>query len=206
MALHGAIQGFYEARLRGDTMTEAELKARLDELWNDKGYASREAADEAQARAHTAITAFATRERQREQVVIASELPISLELPEAKLRLRGRIDATFQLGNGVEIRDFKTGRKTDPEKLAKDAKENFQLRTYALAYEMMTGAAPAAVTLDYVVTGIEGSAQLSPAILLNWRKKLGMLAEEIRARNFAAKPSTVHQCAAIRYYGTGDDE
>jgi hypothetical protein len=105
------------------------------------------------------------------------------------------------------LRDFKTGRtKTDAEKLARDAKENFQLRTYALAYEMLNGRAPAEVVLDYVVTGVQGRAVLSPTILRNHRAKLGGLAERIRSRDFAANPSPLHQCAAIRYYGTGEQD
>jgi hypothetical protein len=70
----------------------------------------------------------------------------------------------------------------------------------------MTGQPPAAVTLDYVVTGIEGRAELSPRILANHRDKLAELAAAIRAGEFAPKPSNVHQCAAIRYYGTADPD
>jgi DNA helicase-2/ATP-dependent DNA helicase PcrA len=205
VALHGAIEAFHEAQLRGEQPELAALEARLDELWSDRGYGSRVQADTARQQAHAALRGFVSRDQGADRKVLGSELPIRLEIPEAKLRLKGRIDAYFQTSDGVELRDFKTGRKTDAESLARAAKNSFQLRTYALAFEQMTGSLPQTVTLDYVVTGIEGTAELSATIIKNHRAKLVKLAEEIRARRFDPKPSNVHQCAAIRYYGTEDD-
>jgi DNA helicase-2/ATP-dependent DNA helicase PcrA len=203
-AVHGAIQAYYQARLRGEAPNEAELAARLDELWSDRGYATRQVAEQAKSSAHQALHNFIAREATSPRSITASELPIKLELADAKLRLSGRIDAIFETPAGPELRDFKTGRKTNAEALARSAKSSFQLRTYALAYEQMTGKLPAVVTLDYVVTGVEGSAELSSRILTNHRAKLVELAAAIRAGDFAPKTSNVHQCAAIRYYGTGE--
>ena len=206
-ALHGAIQAYYQAKLRDEKITSQELANRLDEQWSDRGYGSGAQAEQARTAAHQALTDFLQREVSvDDRQVIGSELPIKLEIPEAKLRLSGRVDALFQTPDGIELRDFKTGRKTNAEALARTAKNSFQLRTYALAYEVMTGSTPSAVTLDYIVTGIEGRAELSAAILCNHRDKLVKLAARIRARDFAPNTSNVHQCAAIRYYGTGEAE
>lgn len=208
-ALHGAIQAYYEAKLRGETPTLVELSTRLDDVWSTRGYVSQALADAALAKAHETLASIYAREESLGRQVLGSELKITLEIPEAKLRLRGRIDAYFDTPDGVEIRDFKTGGKKDAEKLARDARDNFQLRTYALAYEAMTGQAPALVTLDYIVTGVEGSAALSSRILANHRDKLIKLAERIRSRDFAPAPaSDYHQCPAVKYYGSedGDDD
>ncbi len=140
-------------------------------------------------------------------MIVGSEVPVRFEIPEAKLRLRGKIDALFQREDGMEIRDFKTGRnKTDVEKLVKLAKDNFQLRSYALACEQLRGSLPAAVVLDYVVTGVEGEARLSATIVRNHRAKLIEMANNIRNREFAPNISAMHVCAAIKYYGTGEQE
>jgi DNA helicase-2/ATP-dependent DNA helicase PcrA len=206
-ALHGAIQAYYQAKLRSETITALELATRLDEQWSDRGYGSQTQAEQARTAAHQALANFLTREAGADdRQVIGSELPIKLEIPEAKLRLSGRVDALFQTPDGIELRDFKTGRKTNADALARAAKTSFQLRTYALAYEVMTGSAPHSVTLDYIVTGVEGRAELSAAILRNHREKLIKLAERIRVHDFAPNTSNVHQCAAIRYYGTGEAE
>lgn len=206
VAVHDVIHAYYEAKLRGQAIDTAELDARLEELWSDRGYGSRAQAEQAKKQAQTALHTFIAREQSTDRIIKGSELPIKLEIPEAKLRLKGRIDAFFKTPDGIELRDFKTGRKNDPEALARSAKSSFQLRTYALAYAEMTGEAPASVTLDYVMTGTEGTAKLSPKILKNHRDKLIKLAEDIRQRRFEPKPSNVHQCAAIRYYGTGEPD
>ena len=203
--IHKVFERFYKAKMAGTKVPAAELHVLLDELWSSRGYERRELADADRELAHETVERFLRREQNEPREVVASEMGVRFELPEAKLRIRGKIDALFRVEGGVEIRDFKTGRtKTDSEKLAKNAKENFQLRTYALSYEMMNGAMPAQVVLDYVVTGIEGTAKLSPLILQKHREKLGSLAQKIRTGEFTANASVVHSCAAIKFYGTGE--
>jgi RecB family exonuclease len=142
-----------------------------------------------------------------ERKILSSEQPVRFEVPECKLRLRGKIDASFDTREGLELRDFKTGRtKTSAEKLAGDAKTNFQLRCYALAYQLLKGEPPATISLDYVVTGVEGVAPVTVQILKNHRDKLIALAGKIRAGEFQPNPSPVHNCAAIKYYGTGEQD
>lgn len=206
-ALHRVFERYYKAKLAGAVATLDELQHCLDEGWSVAGYSDKAAADADLALAHRTVAAFYKREEREQRVIIGSEVPVRFEIPEAKLRLRGKIDALFDRQDGYEIRDFKTGRtKTDAEKLAKSAKDNFQLRSYALVCEQLRGVAPAAVTLDYVVTMVEGEAKLSPAILRNHRDKLIAMAARIRAREFAPNQSAMHQCAAIRFYGTGEQD
>jgi DNA helicase-2/ATP-dependent DNA helicase PcrA len=204
--LHRALETYYKAQMAGTSRATEELHTLIDELWSDRGYDSREAADADRALAHQTLERCLTRDETGRNVV-GSEVAIRFELPEAKLRLKGKIDALFETAGGIELRDFKTGRtKTNTEKLAREAKENLQLRSYALAYKILNGQAPALVTLDYIVTGVEGTASLSARILQNHRDKLGVLAERIRAHDFAPNPSPLHSCAAIRYYGTGEQD
>ena len=205
--LHRLFELYYKASLGTGPVESGELHQALDEIWSDRGYSRRELAQADRALAHQTLDRFMEREGRSERRILASEMAVRFEIPECKLRLRGKIDALFETADGVEVRDFKTGRtKTDADKLAKEAKDNFQLRSYALAYELLNGTAPARVTLDYVVTGVEGTAVLSETILRNHRAKLAAMAGQIRARNFAPDVSPMHVCAAIRYYGTGEQE
>ncbi len=205
-SIHGVIQTYNEHRLRGEDCTLEVLLQRLDELWSNNGYETAQLAAYSRARAENMLSAFYRREQELKREVLGSEMKIHLELSEAKLRIRGRIDAFYRTPDGIEIRDFKTGNKSDPERLQADAKDNFQLRTYAVAYEAMTGIRPGKVTLDYVMTGVEGSAVLTERILSNHRSKLVKLAERIRARDFAPAPlSEFHRCAAYKYYGEEDE-
>ncbi len=206
--VHKVIERYNKSLLSEAALIEEnELHILLDELWSDRGYRYREAAEQDRQLAHDTIASFVRRNITPSAKLLASERPIMFELPEAKLRLKGKMDAIFEREDGIEIRDYKTGRnKTDPEKLSKTAKVNLQLRTYALAYQADHGSAPAAITLDYVVTGIEGVAMLTPLILRNHRDRLSVLADRIRSGEFKPNPSPMHNCAAIKYYGTGEQD
>ncbi|HVQ43524.1 MAG TPA: ATP-dependent DNA helicase [Candidatus Saccharimonadia bacterium] len=204
-ALHKVFEIYYKGTMAGTVPEAADLSNVLNSAWSSRGYATATEAEQDRLLAQETLKRFYARERGLNRTVVGSEVPVRFELPEAKLRLRGKIDALFGHGDGYEIRDFKTGRtKTSAEKLTKQAKENFQLRSYALAGSQLRGAPPAAVVLDYVVTGVEGEAVLSETILRNHHDKLCAMAERIRRRDFAPNPSALHQCAAIRYYGTGE--
>jgi RecB family exonuclease len=203
--IHRVFERYFKAKMSGSKVEIGELHVLLDELWSNRGYERQELADADRQLAHDTIDRVLRREQLEPHTVLGSEMSVRFELPEVKLRIRGKIDALFKVEEGVEIRDFKTGRtKTDAEKLAKTAKENFQLRTYALSYQLMSGSLPAQVVLDYVVTGVEGFAKLTPLILKKHREKLGALAQKIRSGEFAANASVVHTCAAIKFYGTGE--
>lgn len=205
--LHRMFEIYYKTKMAGEEPKLAELHEALNEAWSSRGYTSAVEAETDLKLAQTILAQFFEREVSANRGIIGSEVPVRFEIPEAKLRLRGKIDALFARDDGFEIRDFKTGRnKTDAEKLSKSAKDNFQLRSYALACEQLRGAAPSAVVLDYVVTMVEGEAALSPTILRNHRGKLADMADRIRQRDFAPNPSAMHECAAIRYFGTGEQE
>ncbi len=203
--MHRAFERYYKSRMDGAAASLKELGALLDEAWSNRGYSDAARAESDRKLANKTLARFFDREEAAGRNVTGSEVPIRFELPEAKLRIRGKIDAVIDRSSGYEIRDFKTGRtKTSPEKLQRATKDNFQLRTYALAGQILRGAAPAAVVLDYVVTGLEGEAHLSGTILRNHRDKLSSMAQSIRLREFAPNPSSMHVCAATKYYGTGE--
>lgn len=209
-ALHKVFQLYNEARLRGEPAGAGELEELLRQNWDRRGYASAAEADTDLERAVDTLHKFIRREGSLNRRLEAAEFKITLEIPEAKLRLRGKIDLAAHVPEGgIEIRDYKTGRgKTDLEKLEKQVKEHFQLRTYALAYQQLTGQKPRAVTLDYVVTGVEASAELTDRVLANHRDKLAALADCIRRRDFAPKqpPPRFHTCAATTFYGDLEED
>jgi DNA helicase-2/ATP-dependent DNA helicase PcrA len=205
--VHAVIQQYYEELLAGRTPAKQLLIDKLDEIWTDQGYPDRITADAARERANLTIVNFLLREAHSEKRVLATELPIKFELPEFKLRLIGRIDATFETPDGLEVRDFKTGVRRDADKLADEAKKSLQLRTYALALAEKIGRTPSCVTLDYVVTGVTGTAELTPRILVNHRIKLGQLAERLRAHDFdPGTPSDHNHAKVFKYFGVGEAE
>lgn len=204
--LHGLFHDYYQAKLAKETLSLKQLQQRLEAAWTDRGYRSQDEAAVARKLAEQTLAGFYQREEQAKRVIRSTEESFNLVIDEAKLKLRGRIDASFILPAGIEVRDFKTGRLHDQERLDKAAKDNLQLRTYALAIADMEGRAPAKVVLDYVVSGLEGTAKLSPAVLRNHRAKLATIAEKIRQKQFAPNGDPFHNCASYRYWGRGDDD
>lgn len=202
--LHGLFNDYYVSLRAGGPLDIGELLRRLEERWSNRGYQSLEEAAFDLERARQTLRAFYEREQAARRRVRSSEESFRLVIEEAKLKVRGKIDVSFEVDDGIEIRDFKTGRKRDAAKLSAEAKDNLQLRTYALAIEDMTGKPPARVVLDYIVTGVEGSAKLTPLVLSNQREKLIKLAEGIRKRQFEPTKDKNHYCAATSYFGIGE--
>lgn len=204
--LHNLFRDYYQGLLGDAPVSLVDLQQRLEQTWSNRGYRSAEEAEVGLQLARETLAGFYAREESAKRKLRSSEEPFSLVIPEARLKIRGRIDLTCETPVGLEIRDFKTGRKRDTEKISADAKKSLQLRTYALALQEMTGAAPTKVVLDYVVTGVEGEAELSSTILKNHRAKLASIAEKIRKKEFAPNPDPFHNCSSYRYWGSGDDD
>lgn len=204
--LHEAFHSYYRSRLEGSPLDLRALKVQLEAGWRDHGYTSAEAAETARRQALKTLENFYKREEKLGRKVRSSEEDFRLVLDEHKLIVKGRMDATFDTEAGLEIRDFKTGRGRDKDKLDAKAKSSLQLRTYALATREMTGRPPARVVLDNVVTGVEGEAVLSERILSNHQAKLGKIADNIRKRKFEPNANSMHKCTAHRYWGSGENE
>lgn len=204
--LHQLFHDYYSSRQLGEALTLKELEHRLEESWSNQGYRSAEEAETDHAKAIGTLKQFYDREEKTDRKLRTTEEEIKFRIPEAKLVLKGRLDATFDGLDGLEIRDFKTGRARDAEKLSENAGKSLQLRTYALALQEMLGKTPDRVVLDYVVTGVEGIAKLTPKMLTNHRGKLAEIADRIRQRDFAPKAGAFHQCIAHRYWGEGEED
>jgi ATP-dependent exoDNAse (exonuclease V) beta subunit len=203
--LHDLFRDYYQSRQHGEPYSLEQLQQRLADRWTTRGYETAERAELARQRAETTLKYFYEREERAKRTLRASEESFSLVVEGAKLRVKGRIDASFETPEGIEIRDFKTGRARDAEKLSERAKnKSLQLRTYAVAIQEMTGEVPARVVLDYVVTGTEGVAVLSPRILANHRDKLTEIADRIRKHEFMPKKDLYHTCVAYRYWGEAE--
>lgn len=204
--LHSLFNEYYLSRLSGEELQLSELLQRLSQRWSNHGYRTVEESEIDFQRAQVTLNSFYTREQKSNRKLLFSEEKFSLSIPEAKLKLRGKIDAAFEIEEGVEVRDFKTGRKRDEDKLSEEAKKSLQLRTYSLALQEMTGRAPARVVLDYIVSGVEGVAELSPRILANHRMKLAEISDKIRNCQFEPSSDMFHECAAYKYWGTGESD
>jgi DNA helicase-2/ATP-dependent DNA helicase PcrA len=189
-AIHQAIASFHTAQARGVTMSEDELVAELRRAWQPEGFLSREHED-----ARFAAGADALRRFRTQQIASGGKAPTAIERPFTfrlgRDELRGRIDRVDESESGAVITDYKSSDVRDQKRADSKARESLQLQVYALAHEAQTGDVPSAVQLHFVESGIVGRAEPTRERLDKAREKLLATAGQIRARNFAPKPSTI---------------
>lgn len=181
--MHGLIHSYYLQRQNG-TVDVAALHEALDAQWRNEGFVSKGQEQRRKEQAHKTLDAFIARQQQESEVPSRMEMPFEFELPDVKVRIRGRMDAVFEGDVGVEIRDYKTSQVDDAKKADKKAKDSLQLATYALAWESMTGIMPQLTTLDYIETGVTGKFAPTDKSKQELLIKIQHIADGIRSSNY----------------------
>ena len=113
----------------------------------------------------------------------------TFELPlEHDVIVTGRMDQVNRIeGNQVEIIDYKTGRPKDAKAAAKD----MQLGVYALAAEEVLDLDPVRLVFYNLMTNEAVAATRDAKALRETKEKIAEVADQIRAREFSAKPGFV---------------
>jgi len=181
--MHGLIQSYFTQRANGEVAIE-KLHDALDKGWKSGGFLTKGQEQRRKQQAHTTLDAYIERAKQETRVPSRMEQTFEFELPDAKVRVKGRIDAVYEEDMGTEIRDYKTSMVDDPKKADKKAKDSLQLATYALAWQQMTGKLPQIISLDYVETGIVGTIQPTEKSNEALLQKIQQVADGIRCGNF----------------------
>jgi len=91
----------------------------------------------------------------------------------------------------VLITDYKSSDVRDPVKAKERAKNSLQLSIYAMAYEAMAGRLPDEVALNFLETGLVGTAPVDRKRIDKARDAVKGAAAGIRARDFGAKPDYI---------------
>jgi DNA helicase II / ATP-dependent DNA helicase PcrA len=204
--LHSAIEHYYRLRMEGEEVKLDYIIELLQSCWSNNGYTSEMESKTAFQRATIAISRFYDREQAENRVIRSVEEPFIYTLTDEKIRIRGRIDATFVIDDGIEIRDFKTGVKHKQASLDRQAKSSLQLRTYALSLLEQEGIETKRVVLDYIMTGSEGVAELSSRVLDGHRDKLTKMVSRMKNWQFDPSSSSQHNCHYEKYWGKDYDE
>ncbi len=183
-AIHTVIQRIFEGRRKGNVPPLDELLAEAQQALPQAGYQSAGTRDRAHMQALQSVRTVYDR-------FIKEELPIEVErsfgvnIPGLPLKIIGRMDAVYQHGKGVEIRDFKTSSSvTTPQKAKDRATGSQQLTIYALAWQIMHGELPSQLTLDFVETGQLGSVRKTQRSLDTLQSKLTDLVAKLRASEY----------------------
>lgn len=199
-ALHEAISLYLRRKLaqaRGDTtpggaVTEAEVLAAFEEVWQSVGFLSREHEDLRLEEGRAVLRRFLAEEERTGIIPTAVEQPFTFLLGTTKVV--GRFDRVDERDGRVAIIDYKSSAVRDQREADRKAKESLQLAIYALAYAEMHGRIPDAAALHFLESGLVGSARKSEADLTETRTTIGEVARGIRARTFTATPGYL-QCS-----------
>ncbi len=180
--IHGIIERIHNERQEHNQLPSLdELTSYALENLPKSGYQSKRSRERSQAQAKRTVRAVYER-FSTDTLPIETELPFTLELSDIALTIRGRIDAVYKQGNGVEIRDYKTGTSITSEKQAKSrATGSSQLTLYALAWQELRGELPNLLSLDFVETGYIGSVKKQAKSLDTLRNNLRTMVEQLQA-------------------------
>jgi DNA helicase-2/ATP-dependent DNA helicase PcrA len=170
----------------------AEVLEVFRRTWEPVGFLSREHEDLRLAEGQQVLERFVAAEARRGIVPAAVERPFAFLLERTKVV--GRWDRLDSRDGGAVIVDYKSSAVRDQKEADRRARESLQLDIYALAYQQMHEALPAAVELHFLESGLVGAARKTLADLEAARAQIAAVAKGVRAREFAPTPGYL-QCS-----------
>lgn len=126
--IHRTLQKFYEEFIQDKTLTKKRLLEIYKQSWIPVGYTSQSYSKQMQQQGKDMLTTFYETYHQKELNVQDLEKLFKIKIAD-EIYLSGKIDRVDQKGEGIEIIDYKTGRKPDDKELQK----SLQLAIYARA-------------------------------------------------------------------------
>ena len=182
--MHTTIKEFVaELRKRGRVPVE-EVMAIYEREWSSAGFPDDYQEQEYRNAGRDQLAAFHETYSTAPADVMYQEKAFELPL-ENEIVVTGRIDQINRIGgDAVEIVDYKTGKPRD----AKKANEDLQLSIYALAAREVLELEPKRLVLYNLMSNEAVATTRDAKALAAAKKKIGELADQIRAEDFSAKP------------------
>ncbi len=190
-AVHKAVEAFFQARLDGREMAEAELLEIFDRHWIAEGFLTRTHEDARYAQGRETLRRFFAAQQARPEQPAMIEQKFSFPLDD--ILVVGRWDRVDMEGDLAVIIDYKTSEVTDQASADRKTRESFQLLVYALAWQTIHGILPARVELRFLESDLIGRSVCDEDDLEKARAALRQAAAGIRTGRFPAKPQE-HAC------------
>jgi DNA helicase-2/ATP-dependent DNA helicase PcrA len=188
-AIHHAIKVWHQHRIKGLPIEADDVIAAFDSAWSSEGFLSREHEERQQAEGRAALRRFVARDAAAERTPLAVETEFKFKVGDDVVV--GRWDRIDERPQGIVLVDYKSSEVEDADKAGQRAKESLkdgQLGLYALAYHESRQVLPAAVELQFVGTGVTGSAEVTPDHLERARDRVREAAAGIRAAQYPPRP------------------
>jgi DNA helicase II / ATP-dependent DNA helicase PcrA len=190
--MHSTIREFIEEIRKGGKVLFEEVLAIFDRQWSSTGFPDDYQEQEYRKAGREQLAAFYARCIAAPADVLYQEKSFEFAL-EHNVIITGRLDQVNRLGErDVEIVDYKTGRPRDAKKAAAD----LQLGIYALAAREVFDLVATRLVLHYLVNDEKVETARDARALEATKQKIALVADQIRAGVFAAKPgvSTCGYC------------
>ncbi len=194
-ALHKAVEFYLRRRAAGNYTTLDDFLRAFDDAWRNEGFLTREHEEQRKRAGVEALTRFYHEEEASGQKPTEVEREFGFVL--GPTRVRGRFDRVDDTPEGPVVIDYKSSDVTEQKAADNRARENLQLKMYALAQKEMTGRLPALVELRFLESGLIGRHKPTPQDLEEAIQAIETAAAGIRARRFDATPGyqTCRYCA-----------
>jgi DNA helicase-2/ATP-dependent DNA helicase PcrA len=189
-AIHAAAQYYFETKKRNKVVTAEDLIKVFENSWSKEGFYTRKHEEERFAEGRTALKKFYA-EAEKEGVVpekVEEAFSFILGGGEKRTKINGRYDAVYEVGETVEIRDFKTANVKSQKDADKRAADNNQLAVYALSWRENYGKIPEALSLYFVGSGFTGTVKKNDKQLDRVTEEIEKVATGIRSADFGANP------------------
>ena len=188
-AIHHALKIWHQHRIKGLPIHADDVVQAFERAWSSEGFITREHEERMLAQGRSALRRFVERD------AASGVQPLAVET-EFKFKVDGdvvvgRWDRIDERSGGIVLVDYKTSEVGEEEKAEERARRSLregQLGLYALAYVESRLVQPAAVELQFVDTGITGSAVVEPESLERARERVREAAGGIRAGRFPPRP------------------
>ena len=201
IAIHHAIRVYLQHRMKGLPIEPEDVIAAFESAWTSEGFISREHEERRLEEGRDALRRFVDREA-RGEVPVAIERDFRFKV--GTTIVVGRWDRIDQRRDGVALVDYKTSEIDEPGKaddVARRSLRDGQLGLYALAYREMYGSVPARAELQFVGSGVAGTATVEARHLDQALERIHRAADGIRSAGFAPTPAvlTCSRCAYSRF-------
>jgi DNA helicase-2/ATP-dependent DNA helicase PcrA len=194
-AIHSALDRYFSRKIRGEKPKLEQLLADYEEAFRNVGFITRDQEEERFRNGLDVLSRFY--ETDKTYPRSPSNTEELFEFAEGDIKVNGRYDLIFGVGESAEICDFKTTDLREQKDADRRIKDSTQMKIYALAWYEKYGIIPK-TTLYFLEPGIKGEITFKEDDLEKTKELVLEAAGGIRSNKMPAKPDH-QQCKWCAY-------
>ncbi len=194
-AIHAALNYYFSRKISGTQPTLDQLLADYRKAFKNVGFITRDQEDLVFQQGLDTLTKFFNFDQK--QTKNPYKVEESFEFNLNNIKINGRFDLIYKIGDDFEICDF----KTSDVKTSSDAKrrinQSTQMMLYALAWQAKTGKIPK-TTLYFIESNLAGEKTFTQKEINKVKDIISEVGEGLKKKDFHATPDA-RQCKLCPY-------